>query len=290
MIQTSNNKTANNTWIIKHLKQRRNNMKANGKNIVVTGGGSGVGRELVLQLLAKGATVFAVDINLDALNETVRIAGNSDKLHVYKVDISDREAISSFAQEVIDKHKNVDGIINNAGIIQPFIHVNELEMDRIERVMNINFYGTLYMIKAFLPHLLKRPEAHIVNVSSMGGFLPVPGQSVYGASKAAVKLLSEGLSSELADTNVKVSVIIPGGIATDIKKNSDISNKVSAENSNTSMILTPKKAAERIIVAMEKKKLRSYIGKDCKTMNFLYKLNSTLAMNMINKVMKASEH
>lgn len=265
-------------------------MKTEEKNIVVTGGGSGVGRELVLQLLGKGATVIAVDINLEALNETVKIAGNNNKIFIYVVDISDKEAVNSFAEQAIKEHKKIDGVINNAGIIQPFIHLNELEMERIERVMNINFYGTLYMVKAFLPHLLERPEAHIVNVSSMGGFLPVPGQSVYGASKAAVKLLSEGLSSELMDTNVKVSVIIPGGIATDIKKNSNIAHTVSSESKKTNMILTPHKAAELIINAMEAGRLRTYIGKDCNIMNMLYKLNSSFAMKMINKVMNASQH
>ncbi len=265
-------------------------MKVKGKNIAVTGGGNGMGRELVLQLLAKGATVFAADIKSEALNETVKIAGNNKRLFPYVVDISDKEAVNDFARKVVEEHKKIDGIINNAGIIQPFIHLNELGMDRIESVMNINFYGTLYMIKAFLPHLLKRPEAHIVNVSSMGGFLPVPGQSIYGASKAAVKLLSEGLSSELMDTKVKVSVIIPGGIATDIKKNSNISYNVSAESSKSNMVLTPQKAAALIIEAMEKNRLRTYIGKDCKVMNVLYKLNPFIAMKMINKVMSASEH
>lgn len=265
-------------------------MKAENKKIVVTGGGNGVGRELVLQLLAKGATVFAADINLDALNETAKLAGNGQPLFIYKVDISDREAVQSFAEDLIKEHENIDGIINNAGIIQPFIHLNELGMDRIDRVMNINFYGTLYMVKAFLPQLMKRPEAHIVNVSSMGGFLPVPGQSIYGASKAAVKLLSEGLSSELTDTHVNVSVIIPGGIATEIKKNSDVPYQVSTDSSKSNKVLTPQKAAELIIDAMEKKKLRAYIGKDCKMMNMLYKLNSSFAMKLINKVMNASEH
>lgn len=265
-------------------------MKTNGKNIIVTGGGNGVGRELVLQLLKKDATVFAVDINESALNETVSVSGNHPKLFTYVVDISDKEAVMSFAQQVINEHRKVDGLINNAGIIQPFINLVDLEMDRIDRVMDINFYGTLYMVKAFLPHLMKRPEAHIVNVSSMGGFLPVPGQSVYGASKAAVKLMSEGLSSELKDTNVKVSVVIPGGIATDIKKNSNIAHTVSADSSKSKMVLTPAEAATLIIRSMEKKKLRAYIGKDCNVMNMLYRLNAKMAMNMINKVMSANAH
>lgn len=266
-------------------------MKAKGKKIVVTGGGNGVGRELVLQLLKSGATVIAVDINADALNETVKLAGNNHRLFIYVVDISDKEAIDSFTEKVIKEHGSIDGIINNAGIIQPFYHLNELEIDRMERVMKINFYGTLYLVKAFLPYLLKRPVAHIVNVSSMGAFLPVPGQSVYGASKAAVKLLSEGLYSELKDTNVHVTVIFPGGISTDIKKNSGIAyEKGSESKKNSNLILTPHKAAELIIKAMEKNKFRAYIGKDCKTMNLLNKLAPGIAMNMINKVLRAEEH
>ncbi len=265
-------------------------MIVQGKSIVVTGGGNGVGRELVLQLLEKGATVYAVDINEEALKETVSLSGNRKRIFTYVVDISNKETVFNFAETVMKEHGKVDGIINNAGIIQPFIDLNELEMDRIDRVMNINFYGTLYMVKAFLPHLLKRPEAHIVNVSSMGGFLPVPGQSIYGASKAAVKLLTEALSSELASTNVGVSVVIPGGIATDIKKNSGLNTKGSNDSKKAGKQTTPKTAAYLIIEAMEKKRLRSYVGKDCKIMNALYKLSPKSAMNMINKVMSAGEH
>jgi short-subunit dehydrogenase len=265
-------------------------MKIQGKHIIVTGGGNGVGRELVLRLLEKGSVVYAADINEEALKETVKLTGNSNRIFTYVVDISNKEAVYNFAEKVMKDHGKVDGIINNAGIIQPFINLEELDMERIDRVMNINFYGTLYMVKAFLPHLLKRPEAHIVNVSSMGGFLPVPGQSIYGASKAAVKLLTEALSSELAGTNVKVSVVIPGGIATDIKKNSGIAYKGTNDSAKAGMVLTPKKAAELIIEAMEKNKLRTYIGKDCKTMYALYKIAPRMAMKMINKVMKSNEH
>jgi NAD(P)-dependent dehydrogenase (short-subunit alcohol dehydrogenase family) len=128
-------------------------MKAQGKNIIVTGGGNGVGRELVLQLLKKGATVIAVDINEAALKETRKKSGDDPRLSSYVVDISDKERVFAFADQVMEEHGWVDGIINNAGIIQPFIPLSELEMDRIDRVLDINFYGTLYMVKALLPHL-----------------------------------------------------------------------------------------------------------------------------------------
>jgi len=107
---------------------------------------------------------------------------------------------------VIEAHGKVDGLINCACIIQPFVKLNDLEYEAIEHVMNVNFWGLMYMTKTFLPYLMDRPSAHIVNVSSMGGFLPVPGQTVYGASKAAVKLLTEGLHSELRETSVRVTI------------------------------------------------------------------------------------
>ena len=190
-------------------------MKVQNKVIIVTGGGSGMGRELVLNLLSKGARVVAIDINETTLQETLALAGvNSGSLSTFVVDITNKNSIEKLLNDAVEVFGAVDGIINNAGIIQPFIKVNELNYEAIERVMNINFYGTLYMIKTFLPHLFNRPEAHIVNISSMGGFLPVPCQTIYGASKAAVKLLTEGLHSELANTNVKVTVIFPGAVNT----------------------------------------------------------------------------
>lgn len=179
-------------------------MKVLDKVVVVTGAGGGIGRELVLNLLSKGARVAAVDINRNALEETINQAGEKkNKLSTHIVNLTVREVVEALPEEVIAHHGQVDGIINNAGIIQPFVHVNDLDMDKIKQVMDINFYGTLYMTKTFLPYLLKRPVGHISNISSMGGFLPVPGQSIYGASKAAVKLLTEGLHAELLDTKVK---------------------------------------------------------------------------------------
>lgn len=263
-------------------------MNVKNKKIVVTGGGNGVGRELVLELIQKGATVLAVDINEAALEVTRQLTSNSKRYFSYRVDLSDREAVSQFAIKAIADHKTIDGLFNNAGIIQPFIHVSELGLENIEKVMSINFYGTLHMIKAFLPHLLERPEAHIVNVSSMGGFIPVPGQSIYGASKAAVKLLSEGLHAELIDTGVNVSVVIPGGIATDIKKNSGISH--SAEKKESKVILTPSKAAAGMIRAMEENKKILYLGKDSKMMHFLSTISPSLAGKLINSVMKSNKH
>jgi NAD(P)-dependent dehydrogenase (short-subunit alcohol dehydrogenase family) len=197
-------------------------LKVQGKTIVVTGGGNGIGRELVLNLLGRGARVAAVDISEAGLAETAAKAAAGEKLSTHTLSITDRLSVEALPESVIAKHGQVDGLINCAGIIQPFVRLKDLEYDAIERVMNVNFWGVVHMVKTFLPILLTRPVGHILNISSMGGFCPVPGQTIYGASKAAVKLLTEGLYAECLGTNVAVTVAFPGAIATNISKNSGV--------------------------------------------------------------------
>jgi short-subunit dehydrogenase len=259
-------------------------MKVKNKVIVVTGGGNGMGRELVLALVERGARVAAVDINADTLEETVNLAGaQSDSISKHVVDVSDREAVKALPDAVIDAHGAVDGLINNAGIIQPFVRINDLSYEAIERVLNVNLYGVIYMTKALLPHLLKRPEAHIVSVSSMGGYVPVPGQTLYGTSKAAVKLLTEGLYSELADTSVGVTVVFPGAIATRIAENSGVTVH---QNTDDIPMVSPDDAAGIIIDAIEQDKFQVYIGTDAKLMNLFYRFAPKWAAKYINSQMK----
>ena len=260
------------------------------KVIVITGGGNGMGRELVLNLLAKGARIAAVDLNEAALQETAGLAGEKkDRLSLHVVNITDRGAVLALPDQVIATHGAVDCLINCAGIIQPFVRVNDLDYAAIERVMNVNFYGTLNMVKAFLPHLLKRPEAHIANVSSMGGFLPVPGQTVYGASKAAVKLLTEGLHAELRNTHVKVTVIFPGAIGTNIAANSGVGNIVSADSAaakkQSIKPLAPSEAAEMIVKGIEKGSYQVFVGRDSRIMDLFYRISARHAAGTIARQM-----
>lgn len=265
-------------------------MKVLGKVFVVSGGGSGMGREMVLLLLKKGARVAAVDINPDTLQETKILAGDQkDQLSTHVLDITDQKAVAALPEKVVSVHGSVDGVINNAGVIQPFVRINDLPFDDINRVLNINLYGLIFMTKAFLPHLLQRPEAHLVNISSMGGFLPVPGQTIYGASKAAVKLFTEGLNSELLDSNVHVTVVFPGAIATNIAVNSGVSILGSAADAESSSIKsTPAdKAAEIIIEGIEKNSYRILVGSDAKFMDLICRLSPERAAKFIYKQMKS---
>lgn len=270
-------------------------MQVTGKVFVVTGGGSGIGRELTLALVREGARVAAVDINETTLEETRTLAGDrAGKISLHVLNVSDRAAAEALPQAVIDAHGTVDALINNAGIIQPFVRLNDLEYEAIERVLNVNLYGPIYLTKAFLPHLLERPEAHIVNVSSMGGFFPVPGQTLYGASKAAVKLMTEGLYAELYDTNVHVTIVFPGAIATNITDNSGVTverngngngNGQDAESSSFTP-LPAEEAAEIIIDGIKSNAFQVYVGRDARMMNLFYRADPKRATRFMYNQMK----
>ncbi|HEU4917855.1 MAG TPA: SDR family oxidoreductase [Acidimicrobiia bacterium] len=257
------------------------------KAIVVTGGGNGIGREVVLDLLRRGARVAGVDIRDTSLVETASIADAGNRLASFVVDITDRAATEALPEKVVAAHGSVDGLINVAGIIQPFVKLQDLDYDVIARVLDVNLYGTIHMVKAFLPHLLPRPVAHIANVSSMGGFLPVPGQTVYGASKAAVKLLTEGLYAELLDTNIGVSVIFPGAVATEITSNSGVDiPAMGSVDQSTIRTTTPEDAARIILDGIEGDHFQIFVGRDARTMNLLNRLAPRRSTHLIYKQMK----
>jgi short-subunit dehydrogenase len=225
--------------------------------------------------------VIAVDMHEGALAETAAIAGSG--VSTFTLDVTDRSAVLALPSQV----GAIDCLINNAGIIQPFIPINELSLAQAEKVMNVNFYGPLTLIKAFLPELLKRPEAHILNVSSMGAYAPVPGQSIYGASKAALKLMTEGLRSELRETGIGVTIVFPGAIATNITVNSEIEMpKVSADAAAFKQT-SASVAAKMMLSAIEKNKARITIGKDATMMDRLSRINPVFAANLIYKQMKS---
>lgn len=261
-------------------------MKIENNVFIITGAGSGIGRQLTLQMLEKKAKIAAIDINESFLNEIKVLAKDKiQNLSIHVVDISNKRLIEQLPNEILNYHGSIDAIVNNAGIIQPFKKFEELSYEFMEKIFNINFWGSVYMIKTFIPYLINRPEAYIVNVSSMGGFMPFPYQSIYGASKAALKLLTEALYAELKNSNIKVCIIFPGAIATDIAKNSGI--EISSNNSNKLKYkpLSAEKAASQIINAIEKDKFNVYIGKDSKLMNVIYRINPKFAIDTITKQM-----
>ena len=195
------------------------------------------------------------------------------------------ESILKFREEYKKDYSDVDIIINNAGIIQPFVDVEHLDDNTINKVMNVNFFGPVNLIRYFMEDLTRdKKEQYIVNVSSMGGFFPFPGQTIYGASKAALKIFTEGLYAELEKTNVRVMIVLPGAMNTNITTNSNVSVKTDKDSSSYKM-LEADEAARQIIEGIEKNKFKIFLGSDSKFLRFLYKINSKWAISFINKKM-----
>ncbi len=254
------------------------------KVIIVTGAASGIGRELVIQLVQEGAKVAALDINVDNLAQTIQLAnGKENQVSSHIVDMANTTDVNKLPEEVVAIFGKIDGVINNAGIIQPMVKFEKLDSAICKKIFDINTFGVFNLTRSALPYIHKSNQGFIVNVSSMGGFLPVPGQAIYGATKAAVKLFTEGLYAELRDTNVSVSVVFPGAIDTNIASNSglDLSGSSDMKVKTTSA----PDAAKIIIKGMKKGKLRIFVGKDAKMMDKLYRFFPVFAVNMMQKML-----
>ena len=196
--------------------------------------------------------------------------------HVF--DISDREAVSKFADEVLVDHGRVTHLINNAGVglIGTF---QQLAIEDFEWLMGINFWGVVYCTKAFLPTLLEQERAHIVNVSSVFGLIAPAEQTAYTSSKFAVRGFTESLRHELAETNVAVSTVHPGGIQTNIVRNSKLGQGAPAEWKQQGVNFfdkvaktTSEGAAEVIVQGIKDRNPRILIGKDAHAISLISRL------------------
>lgn len=262
-------------------------MKVDGKVIVVTGGGNGIGREVVLDLLRRGARVAAVDLRSDGLEETASLADAGDRLSTHAVDVSDLAAVEAMATEVLAVHGQVDGLANVAGIIQEFVPFVDLDLAAMQKVVDVNFWGVVHTCRTFLPHLVVRPTASLVNVSSMGALVPVPGQSLYGASKAAVTLLTEGLYAELLGTAVSVTVVFPGAVGTGIADRSGaaVPGRSAATSSAASRMTSAPAAGRKIVEAIESGQPRLLIGSDATMLDRLSRLAPVRAVELVARRM-----
>ena len=258
-------------------------MKIAGNVFVVTGAGNGMGRQVVLELAARGARVAAVDVNLAALGDTVKLAAAGVRVSPHVVDVTDRELVAALPRQVIDTHGRVDGLVNIAGMIHRFVHATELTIPEMEKIMNVNYWGTVTMCLAFVPHLLLRPTASVTNMSSLSALIPFAGQTIYGASKGAVKQFSEGLYQELAGTGVSVSTIFPGNVSTDISRNSGV-DMIDAGGRKV-RATTPTDAARTIVNGIERRRFRILVGSDARLLDKLVRIAPKRATDLIARQM-----
>ncbi|MGI9275847.1 MAG: SDR family NAD(P)-dependent oxidoreductase [Endozoicomonas sp.] len=261
---------------------------------VVTGAGGGLGRSLAVQLAKRGCHLALVDINPQALDGTRKAIGETSlTVSLHPTDITDRAAMEKLPQEVLAIHKTVNLLINNAGItIQKSFETHSIE--DWQRVININLWGTIYGCKFFQEALKAAGEAHIVNLSSMAGYIGLPGQASYSATKAAVHRLSETLWSELHDENIGVTSIHPGCIKTDmIKATLNDSDSVELAKKNYEMAqkigVTADYAALQIIKGVVNNKKRVRIGKDAVILDIAKRLMPQAILNPMVKLVRKSK-
>ncbi len=191
-------------------------MKIRGSVAIVTGASSGIGAATAEDLAGRGATVVAVARRADKLAQTIeRCRRHSGESRAHPADVGDRSACEELVVKTARDLGRVDIVVNNAGISLRR-HAAQASVEEIEQVMNVNFYGALYVTMAALPGMLERRAGSIVNVTSVAGYIPNPHESAYGASKAALSMWSHGLAVDLADSGVHVGVLSPGPIDTEI--------------------------------------------------------------------------
>lgn len=261
-------------------------MNFDDKTIVISGAGSGMGRELALNLAARGCRLAVADLNPDTLAETCEMTQAGERISSHVVNVTDREAVLALPDQVIAAHGAVDAVINNAGVIQPFKRFEALSLEEIDRMISVNLTGCINMTYAFLPHLKARSEAHLCNVTSMGGFIPFPGQTMYSASKAAVKLMTEGIYAECLDGPVEVSVVMPGAVATNITENSGVKPPEMTSDGPAMEALAADEAARQIIAGIEAGKLHILVGKDANSLWRMTRFAPAWAIRTIQKNMK----
>jgi hypothetical protein len=250
---------------------------SNGKIAVITGAGSGIGRALALQLNAEGCELYLSDVNEDTLAETVSILKRPEVVaHSRMLDVSDKHAMHSWAKAIDTERGHVDIVVNNAGVAYGST-VAESDYEHVEWLININLWGVIYGTMAFLPLLQKSSQGHLVNVSSVFGIIAVPTQSAYNAAKFGVRGYTESLRHEMAGSNVHVCCVHPGGIRTNIARDSRGGDPAISKDERGELLeqlapTTAESAAAQIVNAIEKKKKRLLIGRDAKLISLISRL------------------
>ena len=259
------------------------------KVVVITGAGSGIGRALALNCAARGSLLALSDVDEAGLAATVDLAEDAGArdVHTTRLDVADREAFTAYAAEVAEHFGRVNMVVNNAGVSLTG-DVDELSYEDMQWIVDINFWGVVHGTKEFLPHLIASGDGHVVNLSSLFGLISIPGQSLYNATKYAVRGFSESLREEMLMHGhpVGVTVVHPGGIKTDIVRNSRVSG--SADKDATVKLfdtrlakMTPERAAEIIVAAVLKDKARCLVGLDAHAMHHFAKLTGSRYQDVV---------
>ncbi|MCP5055128.1 MAG: SDR family NAD(P)-dependent oxidoreductase [bacterium] len=270
-----------------------------GRVAAATGAASGIGRALALALAAEGCELALSDVDEAGLEETRRLAeARGAKVSTAHVDVADQVAVEAWAEQVVRAHGAAHLIFNNAGVALAGT-ISNLTVEELEWLMRINFWGVVYGTKAFLPHLERAGEGHIVNISSAFGLIAVPGNGAYNAAKFGVRGFTECLSMELeaARSAVAVTSVHPGGIRMQIARNARLASlqtdgMTSDERHDTFTKVartTAETAARRIVDGVKRGKRRVLIGSDARVLSGFQRVFPTLYQTALARISRRWE-
>ena len=252
-------------------------MQVAGKVFVVTGAGNGIGRAVALELVRRGASVVGVDVDELGLKGTGNLAGDPARFEGRVLDIGDKAAVAAFPETVVAAYGQVDGLFNVAGIGQQPQTTEDVSDERIETLMRVNFFGAVWLTRAFLPHLRERSEGVVMFTSSLSAIVPSPGSAAYGASKAALALFGYGMAQDLRRTsNITVTTVLPGTVWTNLVKSSAAGLGVS-ERLTKAFAAKPEEVARTMVEATLAGRQRIVVGADAHVFNALRRVSFRVA-------------
>lgn len=226
-----------------------------GQVCLITGGASGIGKELVLAFLTEGATVHALDVSQKALDLLKEELAHFPHLHLHCLDVSDRAAVLKTTQNILHQSKRIDLLINNAGITL-LEETHHAKFEDWKRILDVNYHGALLLIGCVYPHMITQKSGHIVNVASIAGHAGYCTASAYATSKAALIGFSHTLASEAHRHQIKISIVYPSYVQTNLFSGGKFEVWKPSEIASTFLTppLSPKEAAQHIIKGIRKKK------------------------------------
>jgi NAD(P)-dependent dehydrogenase (short-subunit alcohol dehydrogenase family) len=264
------------------------------KVAAITGAGSGIGRATARLLAQQGCHLALSDVDEKGLAETAELCrATGVRVRTARVDVADREAIHAWADDVASGFGAVHIVINNAGVALGAT-VEDMRYEDFEWLMRINFWGVVHGTKAFLPHLKRAGEGHIVNLSSVFGLIGVPTQAAYNAAKFAVKGFTEALRQELEveGSPIGVTCVHPGGVKTNIARSARVTaregwvDERSTRDFEKVFRTSPEQAARDILDALLRNRRRQLIGADAVAIDLMQRLLPTLYQRLVVAGMK----
>lgn len=261
-------------------------MDLKNKVVVITGAANGLGKALAIEFYKQGCHLALIDVDLNGLEKVKEeLRSATQKVSIHQANVAHEKSIIATRVEILSSHKHIDMVVNNAGIsISQYFE--QIDLEEYKRVFDINYWGTIYCTKHFLPDLKSQPDSRLVNITSGFALMGFPGKTAYGSSKSAISGFTNALKTEFSDTSVKVCLVIPPPLNTGLVKNSRHMDDMKKESEVLFLEkngLPLDETAQRIVNQIRKGKYRIIIGKMTFITDLISRLFPTLLLKWIER-------